>query len=618
MLESAYAQLGSAATVKPDPDQTVVRAHPPDEFSLQLARLPILQVGSGESAGSTADLTLTTELGAGGMGVVYSATQHSLARDVAVKCVRAPEVSQSALHALLREARLMGSLEHPGVIPVHALALDPQGQPLLVMKRIEGTSWQGLLEAEQHPLWASIAAPNASLLERNLAILMQVANTLSFAHSRGIVHRDIKPANILIGSFGEVYLADWGIAAKLTEVAHGTTERVGTPSFMAPEMVVGGAVDERTDVYLLGATLHFVLTRSARHTGDSLRDVVMAAARSSQAMYDDSVPELLGQLANQATAWDPRERPASAREFRDRLADYLKHRSSIALAERARLRLSGALEAPVLQRRKLLLEARLGFEEALREWPLNLAAKRGLSETLGMEVEFEVEQRSLASAQAVLTELQDPPAELIAKVAALAATLAAEAEEREAAKLQVRELDPSVARRNRTLFVAVVAGLATLVVFLMRSSRRNEVPHAEPHTILLPLLLALALAPVALILRKDLWRSAVNRRMLLIVGVVLASATVLRGLAYLAKTDINQMLMFELLSMGTAAAVLAITLHRAFLWVALCSTVCALLAQQLPDWLEVFYVMPLVCLALVNGLLRNAAQASAEVSRPRS
>jgi hypothetical protein len=90
MLESAYAQLGSADTIKPDPDRTVVRAHPPDEFSLQLSRLPILQVGSSEVAGSKADLTLTAELGAGGMGVVYCATQHSLAREVAVKVFARP------------------------------------------------------------------------------------------------------------------------------------------------------------------------------------------------------------------------------------------------------------------------------------------------------------------------------------------------------------------------------------------------------------------------------------------------------------------------------------------------------------------------------------------------
>src|SRR5207248_5943633 len=105
------------------------------------------------------------------------------------------------------------------------------------------------------PVWRDRGSAPGDRLGAHLEILMQVCNAAHFAHSRGIVHRDIKPQNVFIGRYGEVYLGDWGLAVRV-EPRSQTRALCGTPAYMAPEMVVGGEVDARTDVYLLGATLH--------------------------------------------------------------------------------------------------------------------------------------------------------------------------------------------------------------------------------------------------------------------------------------------------------------------------------------------------------------------------
>ena len=186
------------------------------------------------------------------------AEQRSLAREVAIKTVK-DHAGERARDALCDEAVVTGLLEHPNVIPVHALGCDSEGRPLLVMKRVEGVAWRDLLRDPEHPAWATHAAAPEDRLAFHLDVLADVSQAAAFAHSRRIVHRDIKPENVMIGEFGEVYLLDWGLAVTAgRELEPGTL--VGTPAYMAPEMVGGGRVDGRTDVYLLGATLHEVLT----------------------------------------------------------------------------------------------------------------------------------------------------------------------------------------------------------------------------------------------------------------------------------------------------------------------------------------------------------------------
>src|SRR4029079_14794763 len=139
---------------------------------------------------------------------------------------------------LLREAWITGAIEHPNVVPVHHVALDDDGSPVVVMKRISGAAWSELIE-DADEVFRRFGA--SDLLEWNVGILMQVLNAVRFAHSRGILHRDLKPANVMIGEFGEVYLVDWGIAVSLRDdgsgrlpLAANATEPAGAPVYNGP------------------------------------------------------------------------------------------------------------------------------------------------------------------------------------------------------------------------------------------------------------------------------------------------------------------------------------------------------------------------------------------------
>ncbi|MFN7700504.1 MAG: serine/threonine-protein kinase, partial [Deltaproteobacteria bacterium] len=183
-------------------------------------------------------------LGVGGMGVVKLGQQRSLERAVALKSLKDGLESPSARLKLLREAWITGKLEHPNIVPVHDLGVDERGEPRIVLKRIEGASWSSLLTDRDE---VRRRFDSEDLLEWNLRVLLEVARALHFAHARGIVHRDLKPENVMIGSFGEVYLVDWGLAVALEDdgtsrlpLARDATELAGTPSYMAPEQW-GGA-----------------------------------------------------------------------------------------------------------------------------------------------------------------------------------------------------------------------------------------------------------------------------------------------------------------------------------------------------------------------------------------
>ena len=207
-------------------------------------------LSTGDDAGALADLVARGELGRGGMGVVLRAEQRSLERDVAVKTTDVSD--ERAARALVREGRLMGGLEHPSVVPVHALGMGAAGRPLLVMKRVEGVTWRTLLRDPEHEGWKPLLGGHQDRLRAHVEILAEVCRALAFAHDRGVVHRDVKPENVMIGGFGEVYLLDWGVALRLRDRETDAIALVGTPGYLAPEMISGNPeeVDARTDVYL--------------------------------------------------------------------------------------------------------------------------------------------------------------------------------------------------------------------------------------------------------------------------------------------------------------------------------------------------------------------------------
>ena len=222
---------------------------------------------------------LIRELGHGGMGTVYLAEDTDLDREVAVK-VLSSEADESALsRRIVREAQIIARLEHPGIVPVHDVGTLADGRVFYAMKLIRGE------RLDQY-------TANVASLKERLRKFQAACDAVSFAHAHGVIHRDLKPQNIMIGAFGEVLVLDWGVAKILPDAIldrndseaetlrlmpqantkgpqpeeHTDDTRrgtiIGTAKYMSPEQERGeiDELDQRSDVYSLGAILYFLLT----------------------------------------------------------------------------------------------------------------------------------------------------------------------------------------------------------------------------------------------------------------------------------------------------------------------------------------------------------------------
>jgi serine/threonine protein kinase len=208
------------------------------------------------------------EIGRGGMGVVYRAEDSVLGRTVALKVL---------LDDGEGEARIMASLEHPGIVPVHDAGTLPDGRTFYAMKLVEGSHLREVRGA----------------LADRLRVFQKICEAVAFAHSRGVVHGDLKPDNVMIGPFGEALVMDWGVAAlAASNVVAGVV--AGTRGYMAPEMTVSPAAD----IYALGAIL---------------RDL----------MKGQQARAALGAIVGRAMAVKSAERYASALELRDEVVRYV-------------------------------------------------------------------------------------------------------------------------------------------------------------------------------------------------------------------------------------------------------------------------------------------------------
>jgi len=260
-------------------------------------------------------------LARGGMGTIWLAEDTILNRQVALKVLDPADNSGELASRRLREARVLARLEHPGIVPVHDAGTLDDGRAFYCMKYVEGQRLDQYLR-------------NIRALPERLKLLERIAEPLAFAHSKGILHRDLKPENVMIGPFGEVLVMDWGVAKvkdavrpeagtevqgysssslsiDLSETAHGRI--LGTPGYMSPEQARGenGSIDERTDIYSLGAILAFMLAGGGPEELD----------RSGPSQ---PVPRPLRAICAKAMAPDPAARYASVQELSSDVAKYLE------------------------------------------------------------------------------------------------------------------------------------------------------------------------------------------------------------------------------------------------------------------------------------------------------
>lgn len=254
----------------------------------------------------------------GGLGRIVRAVDRRLGRIVAVKELLRRDDWHEA--RFVREALITARLEHPGIVPVHEAGRWPNGDPYYVMKLVEGRTLKELMCTHQSP------RERLALLQHVIA----VADAVGYAHSQGVVHRDVKPSNLIVGSFGETIVVDWGLARDIRDtvpepapdllaegsgVATISGKVVGTPAYMAPEQARGEIVDARADVYAIGAVMYELLAGKAPHHDETPRamlDRVIAGPPVAIDSITPTVPPDLADIIGKAMARLPEERYANA------------------------------------------------------------------------------------------------------------------------------------------------------------------------------------------------------------------------------------------------------------------------------------------------------------------
>jgi len=556
-------------TVRVSPRETIT----PARDSHGARALALLRELASASATTSLQIRGGEVIGEGGMGVVRTAEQVALGRTVAVKTLRADRRRdpESAVD-LLREAWVSGTVEHPNVVPIHYVGVEPDGTPLIVMKRIEGVEWSKLFA---DPVEVRRRFGAADLVAWNLGILMQVLNALRFAHHRGIVHRDLKPANVMIGDFGEVYLLDWGIAVALRDDGTGrlplaaqSTAMAGTPCYMAPEMLGragGGAITERTDVYLAGAVLFELVAGRPPHLGASAIETLTKVIESAPDI-PPQVPAELARIIARAMSREPAARYASVEALRQELQQYLEHRGSAELAVRATERtdqLLAAIARGDIERDEIYRmfgACRFGFHEALAVWRGNAEAQAGLARATIALAEYDLRAGHARAAVTLLADLDDPPAELVAR----AKQAADDRARRDAAAEQLLAAnDPTPGRRTRVTLVGFLGAVFTavpLILALMPGKfAYNYLTHA-----LFSGVSALVVAAIAWWARDTLTATVINRRVVAAAIFTLAGQGVLGlGLGALGASIVMVQLATQFM-WATSAAWLALTLDLWF------------------------------------------------------
>ncbi|HUD72414.1 MAG TPA: serine/threonine-protein kinase [Dongiaceae bacterium] len=258
-------------------------------------------------------------LGKGAMGVVFLAHDPHLGRQVALKTYQMPdgiseERAREFQERLLREAHAAARLSHPNIVTVHDVGIDPdRGFPYIVFEYVEGPSLKDLLDGR-------------SRLSPDLALRFGdgLAAALTAAHRAGVVHRDIKPANLLVRrEDGVVKITDFGVARLAASELTRTGALVGSPAYMSPEQIRGGAVDARSDLFSLAVVLYEMLTSKRPFGGEDLPAVAYAVAHETPVPVTqqvDDLPPLLDAFFDRALAKDPDKRFPDGESFRKALA----------------------------------------------------------------------------------------------------------------------------------------------------------------------------------------------------------------------------------------------------------------------------------------------------------
>jgi WD40 repeat protein len=292
----------------------------------------------------------------GGIGQVWLAHDNNLNRDVALKEPRPNWREDAALQRrFLHEARITGRLQHPGIVPVYELESGDDGDPpFYTMRFVQGRTLTEAIQA-YHAKKRADGTTGALDLNALLAAFVSICNTVAYAHSQRVIHRDLKSQNVVLGDFGEVILLDWGFAHELGKPEEPVNDArplpsgagpdltlpgqiVGTPAYMAPEQAAGrrDLLDERTDVYGLGAILYEICTGGPPYTGNDTRELLRLVRETTPRRPEQVCPDLspaLAAICMRALARDPVNRYKSAADLAHEVQRWLADEPTLAYRE---------------------------------------------------------------------------------------------------------------------------------------------------------------------------------------------------------------------------------------------------------------------------------------------
>lgn len=249
--------------------------------------------------------TIKQEIGRGGMATVYSATQSSIGRTVAIKVLPRHFLHDPGfLERFKREVDVISKLEHPHILPIYDYGED-DGVPYIAMRFLGGGSMAEMVRRGV-PELPDLVKP-----------FTQVADALDYAHQQGVIHRDLKPGNIMLDEYGNAYLSDFGIARVMGSDLTGSAI-VGTPAYMSPEQAQGGPIDSRSDIYALGIVLFEMITGREPYQAETPMSMLLKHINEPVPPVSDfrqGVPDSVEAVVERATSKNPDERYASASEL---------------------------------------------------------------------------------------------------------------------------------------------------------------------------------------------------------------------------------------------------------------------------------------------------------------